>query len=79
MVAGFLGLETNEVLDNVVDSLDQCELLKGVTSAGGRGTVMFYMQDGEPPGLSKLIKSLESTENYFFNFVFEYLFLIYFQ
>ncbi|KAF2888607.1 hypothetical protein ILUMI_17566 [Ignelater luminosus] len=46
MVATYLNVETNAVLDGVADAKSHVDLLESFLTAGGRQAILFYYQDG---------------------------------
>lgn len=53
MVAEYLGLETDVVLNEVIDYEEQVDILNSLFVPGGRCAVLFYYQDGTPPEIGK--------------------------
>lgn len=46
MVATYLNVNTNVVIDGVADAKAHVDLLESFLTAGGRQAVLFYYQDG---------------------------------
>lgn len=49
MVAEYLGLEVEVVLNEVIDYQTSVDYLNSLFVPGGRCAILFYYQDGSPP------------------------------
>lgn len=54
MVALYLNIDSNEVMEGVLDDSSYVDLLDSLTLRGGKFGIMFYYQDGEPPSIGSL-------------------------
>lgn len=55
MVSIYFGLETDQVLNEVIDHKSSVEILDSLFEPGGRSAVMFYMMEGPMPELGIII------------------------
>lgn len=53
MVADYLSIEPDIVMNGVIDYARHIELMDSLFAEGGRRAIMFYYQIGDPPEVGK--------------------------